>query len=91
MQLEPTSKELTAYVKGWREGYILTKHLPDMAKDLAASKNKTPYFEGFRAGKDEYLREQMRERLPKWLRDDFNSTDPYMKTKGKDLDRDLER
>ena len=86
MQLEPTSKELTAYVKGWREGYILTKHLPEMAKDLASSKNKTPYFEGFRAGKDEYLREQLVSHRPNWLKDNFNSTDPHMKTKGKDLD-----
>lgn len=91
MELEPTSKEFSAYVKGWREGYILTKHLPDMANDIANSKNKTPYFEGFREGKSEYLREKIVSFRPKWLIDRFNETDPQMKTKGKDPNKDIDR
>lgn len=46
------------YLKGFNNGYLLAKHEPALAAQLAASPNdQNPYFKGLAGGKQEYENE----------------------------------
>lgn len=46
------------YIKGFNDGYLLTKHQPDLAAKITAYPNKqNDYLQGFSGGKAEYERE----------------------------------
>jgi hypothetical protein len=46
------------FTKGFNNGYLLAKHDPDLAAQLAANPNdQNPYFEGLVSGKQEYEKE----------------------------------
>lgn len=74
------------YVKGFNEGYILSKHMPELAdkmpKDLAGERGL-----GFTQGRQQYMKEKEKERLP-FLRSDrlSNLNKPSSPSKGKDKD-----
>lgn len=70
----------TLYIRGFNEGYVITEHLPDLAQGISKIESPSPYFEGFRDGREELVREQVRA-----LRREFLKADP-----GRDLDRGRE-
>jgi len=46
------------YIKGFNNGYLLAKHEPALAAQLAATPNpQNAYYEGLAGGKDQYDRE----------------------------------
>jgi len=46
------------YTKGFNHGYLLTKHEPQLAKQITAQPNdKNDYFQGIVGGKDQYEKE----------------------------------
>ena len=55
------------YQQGFNEGYIITKHLPDLSDSLAAIESENPRLEGFRDGREEFVLEKIKEKqqLPK--------------------------
>ena len=73
------------YQKGFNEGYLIAKHLPDLSTRLAGITNETPHIEGFKDGRKQYIIELARERRPAWLKGE--------KHKGHDKprDKDMER
>lgn len=49
------------YLKGFNNGYLLSKHDPNLAAQLTAQPNdQNEYFKGLTAGKKEYEREWAR-------------------------------
>jgi hypothetical protein len=72
----------TEFIKGFNEGYLIAKHLPDLADSLAQVKNETPRIEGFRAGHEQFVREEVIKQ-PGWHRHDHSDS----KEKG-DIERD---
>lgn len=78
------------YMKGFNQGYVIAEHLPDLARDLAKAESSTPWMEGFRDGRMEYLiQEQIKEMSPSWLNSDWNRC--HEPDQDKDHDRDDER
>ncbi len=67
-QLTPDSN----YQKGFNEGYIITKHLPELSDGLAQVKTETPRIEGFKDGRKQYVLEQTKEHRPSWMKFDRN-------------------
>jgi hypothetical protein len=60
------------FVKGFNQGYLLAKHLPDLAEQLGqAVGSNSEHATGLQAGRDQLLSEQRRERFPAWLRGDY--------------------
>lgn len=74
----------TSYQKGFNEGYIISKHMPELADKLAQVKSTEPRMEGFRDGREEFMQEKSYR--PKWMTRDISSPQPP-KDKDKDIDR----
>ncbi len=76
------------FVKGFNEGYILAKRAPHLAEPLSQMEPQSDRLSGMKAGRDQYLVEQNRERLPSWLRND--ATPRTRTAPGKEKGRDIE-
>lgn len=85
---EKNSQERDDYLKGFNEGYTISKHLPELAEHLANTNSDYIGLAGFKAGCDQYQEEQGRDRLPVWLNGDRFSKDDTApaKTKGRDIE-----
>jgi hypothetical protein len=58
------------YQKGFNEGYIITKHLPELSDQLSQIKNETPRIDGFKDGRNEFFQEKAKERMGHFLKKD---------------------
>jgi hypothetical protein len=50
------------FQKGFNDGYIIAKHLPELADQLAKVESISPQIEGFKNGRIEFLAEKVREK-----------------------------
>ncbi|GAA3913674.1 hypothetical protein GO495_17645 [Chitinophaga oryziterrae] len=72
------------YIKGFNEGYILIKHMPELSDKLPASMGNSERGQGFQAGKNQYILEREKQ-LPSWLKSDrLSSLDKEDQERGKD-------
>lgn len=56
--MEEQQQQEQQYIKGFNSGYLLAKHEPALAAQLAATPNEqNPYFKGLLSGKQEYDKE----------------------------------
>jgi hypothetical protein len=86
--MEETETPSPAYVKGFNEGYILAKRAPHLAEPLSRMEPQGDRLSGMKAGREQYLAEQTRERLPGWLRNDASPR--TRSTPDKEKGRDVE-
>ena len=49
------------YQKGFNDGYIFAKYLPELSEQLSKTDAKSPRMEGFQDGRKEYISEKARE------------------------------
>ena len=49
------------YLKGFNEGYLIGKHLPDVSNSLSRIESHSPRIEGFRDGQQQLILEQIRD------------------------------
>jgi hypothetical protein len=76
------------YQKGFNEGYLITKHLPEVSKQLAEIKSNSPRIEGFQDGRRQFVLEQTKERQPSWMKTEVpKSVDIDKRKDDKELDR----
>lgn len=71
MQDEQTNN--TQYQQGFNEGYLITKHLPELSDQLSKIKNETPRIDGFKDGRNEFFQEKAKERMGSFLRKDLST------------------
>lgn len=90
--MEEQDKVEPQYVKGFNEGYTISQHKPELAEKLANIESDFIRLVGFKAGREQYQQEQVKERLPSWLKGDRSAKDPDRptKTKGRDIEPDKE-
>ncbi len=55
------------YLKRFNEGYALAKYMPEVAEILAQSLKDNDRGSGFKDGRNQYLSEQVKDKLPGWL------------------------
>lgn len=79
------------YVKGFNEGYIISQHSPDLAERLANIDSDFVRLAGFKAGREQYQAEQLRERLPTWLTGKHPQKGDDRPTNTKDRDREPDK
>lgn len=76
------------YQKRFNEGYTIAKYMPELAQQLAQATKDNERSNGFQEGRNQYLSEQVKEKLPSWLsgnRPTKTETQP-----DKNKDRDIE-
>lgn len=83
--MEDENKVEPEYLKGFNEGYTISQHHPDLAEKLASIDSDFIRLVGFKDGRNQYQREQERERLPSWLK-----AGPDRSPSGKSKERDIE-
>jgi hypothetical protein len=79
------------YTKGFNEGYTIAQHLPDLAEEMLKAVSDSMRGIGFSHGRDQFIREQNRERRPDWLSGLSEGPDGYFdhnidKDKGRDIE-----
>ncbi len=74
------------YIKGFNEGYVLARELPDIADKLSAIKSDSDRTKGFQDGQKVYVLEKAKEQRPSWLKE----RQIEKSNKPKDLDMDIE-
>ncbi|WP_375447193.1 hypothetical protein [uncultured Fibrella sp.] len=79
------------YVKGFNEGYILAKHMPELAERLADIDSDFVRLAGFKAGREQQQTEMARERLPAWLTGDRPQKAEKSPIKTKDRDKEPDK
>ena len=88
---EDQTSELN-YKKGFNEGYIITKHLPELSDQLSQIKNETPRIDGFKDGRNEYFQEKAKERMNSFLKTNIsNENDRTIEPKEKNNKDDLDK
>lgn len=58
------------YLKGYNEGYMITKYLPELANKLPPSLGESLRGKGFADGKEQFFSEEKEKRYPEWLQSD---------------------
>lgn len=77
------------YQKGFNEGYIITKHLPDLAKSIAQVQSDAPRLDGFREGRKQFTLEKAKaSRNTKKDVTREHNTEDKSKTRDADIDRE---
>lgn len=88
--MEETETPHPDYVKGFNEGYLISKHMPYMAEKIGPALEGSNRGMGFKDGRQEVLLEKRREKHPAWRRTDWlnKPADPAVPDKTKDLDKE---
>ena len=89
--MEEQDKVEPEYVKGFNEGYLISQHEPELAEKLTSIDSDFIRLVGFKAGREQYQKEQVRERLPEWLKRDRSFQGRNTPDKSKDRDIEPEK
>ncbi|RYZ84993.1 MAG: hypothetical protein EOP04_16880 [Proteobacteria bacterium] len=84
--MEDEEKVEPEYLKGFNEGYTLSQHMPELAEKLANINSDFIRLSGFKAGREQLIKEQTRDRLPSWLKGDRSPKEDKALTRTKDRD-----
>lgn len=82
------------YQNGFNEGYIIAKYNPELAGQLAKVTQDGLRWTGFQQGREQFLKEQVKERMPSWIKgnrsekEDQTPNKNMEKGKSKDIEPD---
>lgn len=76
-----------AFVQGMNEGYILAKYMPEVADGLYKIVSDSERIQGFKAGREEFMREKLTERMKSW--DDKEKRVHPTPQKDQDIDKSI--
>jgi hypothetical protein len=78
------------YTKGFNDGYLIAKHLPEPSKDLVKSLSDTEQSKGFQAGIRQVFLEKAKNYEPAWMKSDFIPNEPDRAKDDREQDVDKE-
>ncbi len=81
-----------AFIQGMNEGYYLAKYMPEVADGLYKIVSDSERIQGFKAGREEFMKEKLAERMKSWESREKKMDKDILRDK--DLDKsidDLER
>lgn len=85
--MEETNKIDPDYLKGFNDGYIIAQHEPELAEKLSKIEAVSPRIVGMQQGREQFIKEQLKEKLPNWLKD--NPTPDRTNTPSKDQNKHI--
>lgn len=74
------------YQKRFNEGYTIAKYMPELAEQLSIALKDNERGNGFRDGRNQYLTEQVKDKLPSWLSGTRPAKEENQPDKSKDRD-----
>lgn len=77
------------YQKRFNEGYTIAQYMPELAEQLTAAMKNNERSNGFQEGRNQYLREQIKDKLPSRLTGHPPAPSPDKqsdKTKNRDME-----
>jgi hypothetical protein len=83
--MEETNKIDPDYLKGFNDGYIIAQYEPELAEKLSKIEAVSPRIVGMQQGREQFIKEQLRTKLPDWLKD--NTTPDRTNTPFKDQNK----
>lgn len=86
MEQEYEQEPKPDYTKGFNEGYIIAKEMPEVADQLSKVLGDSDRAKGFQSGRAQYMFEQNKERYPSFLKDDKLNKSFEAKEPGKTKD-----
>lgn len=87
--MEETNKIDPDYLKGFNDGYIIAQYEPELAEKLSTIKAISPRIVGLQQGREQFLKEQLKEKLPNWLKD--NPRPDRTNTPSKDQNKQIDK
>jgi len=76
------------YIKGFNEGYIITKHLPEVSDCIVQVQSESPRLDGFRDGRKQLVLEKIAEQHKTPLKTEQNKDIRQEPRKDRDLEPD---
>jgi len=76
------------YQKGFNEGYVFAKYLPELSEKLSKAELKSSRGIGFQDGRKEFITAQVKDKFPDWLKGNRTNSDKAVP--GKDKSRSIE-
>lgn len=74
------------YVEGFNQGYLIAKHLPELAGTLATVESQSSRMEGFRDGRKEYVLETLRSKTAEWQKADLSNNKDITPSKDRGME-----
>lgn len=87
--MEETNKIDPDYLKGFNDGYIIARYEPELAEKLSKIEAVSPRIVGMQQGRQQFIKEQLKVKLPNWLKD--NPTPERTNTPSKDQNKQIDK
>jgi len=87
--MEETNKIDPDFLKGFNDGYIIAQHEPELAEKLSKIEAVSPRIVGMQHGREQFIKEQLKDKLPNWLKD--NPTPERTNTPTKDQNKQIDK
>lgn len=84
--MEDNTSVSPEYQKRFNEGYTIVKYMPELAEQLAKATQDNERGNGFQQGRNQYLNEQVKDKLPGWLSGNRSAKAETQPDKNKDRD-----
>lgn len=80
------------YQTGFNEGYTIAKYNPELAGQLSKISVESERFTGFQEGREQFIKEQVKDKLPAWVKGNplQKSVDSIEKNLEKGINKDIE-
>lgn len=78
-----------AYLKGFNDSYLIAEHMPELSEKISKVEGNSQRLQGMRDGRQQYLSEKLKTKLPSWLKNEKVSKDTPSPLKDKSRDVDL--
>ncbi len=90
--MEEENKISPDYQTGFNEGYTIAKYSPELAGQLSKISADGDRIKGFQEGREQFLKEQVKELLPAWLKDNRaeRNQDSISKDREIETDKDID-
>jgi len=87
--MEETDKIDPEHLKGFNDGYLIAQYEPELAEKLSKIEAVSPRIVGMQQGREQFIKEQLKTKLPNWLKD--NQTPDRTNTPTKDQNKQMDK
>ncbi len=74
------------YTQGFNDGYLISQHDPELSEAISRATGQSDRLNGMKDGRSQYMKEQLKEKRPSWLKSEklpkTKSEPEKSKTKG---------
>lgn len=71
------------YLRGFNDSYLIAEHLPELSEKLSKVEGDSLRLQGMRDGRQQYLSDKVKTKLPSWLKTQKGGKDTSLTEKFK--------